>query len=131
MKAKAKAKAPVRATIGLFGEPGPSKKSVHEWFVFIDCDVRRVGTGDESFDLATKAVRSLASMKDIPTGKSLHARNTRKIRLEVTVELTRARAFRQRLSPKERAKIDAYFDKLDAVIATTTTGKRARRQEAR
>ena len=127
-----KAKAVVHATIGLFGEPGSSKKSAKEWFVFIDCAVRCVGEGAEAFDLATKAVRSLEGMKNIPTGKSHRDQNMRAIMLEVAVEMTRAREFRSHLSSKERAKIDGAFDKIDAAFdkidaaiipRSTTTGR--------
>jgi hypothetical protein len=103
-----------RATVGLIGEPEKNGSAV-EWFVFSDYDSKRVGKGADALDLATKAVRSLAS-EGVPAGKSRHDRRIREWMLEIAVESARAQEFRRRLTPKQRAKLDAMFDKIDATF---------------
>ena len=99
------------ALVGLFGDSTPSKKKT-TWFVFADDDCKRVGEGDGALDLAVKAVRSLAS-DGVTAGKSRHDRAVRKWMLELAVEFVRVREYRQGLTPKQVAKIDAAFDELD------------------
>jgi hypothetical protein len=102
-----------KAIVGLFCEPRGSKAV---WFVFADADCKHVGEGDESLDLAVKAVHSLASEGNVPAGQGRRDSQLRAWRLEIAVEMTRAREHRRRMSPKQRAKLDAAFNCLDAAF---------------
>jgi hypothetical protein len=109
------------ALVGLFGDSTPSKKKTM-WFVFADDDCKRVGEGDDSLNLAVKAVRSLAS-DGVPAGNSRHDRGVRKWMLELAVEFTRAREYRKSLTPKQRAKADAALNKLVAGLDALASGR--------